>query len=100
MEPLSTPTNWKRRVGISLVNALALAVTLPTCFMIFIMGAFASDSGTTTATVISFSLIGIAGLYALATIVLIVFSQLRNSFKLTLIPLVVSALFIAFVYLA
>lgn len=100
MEPtLSRPT-WKRRALLILANVLAVAVTVPTCFMIFIMGAFASDSGTSAALTISFALIGVTGLYAIGTIALIVLSQVRNSLKLTLIPLVVSMLFIFFTYFA
>lgn len=93
MEPTLSKPTWKRRLGLILANVLAIAVTIPACFMVFIMGAFASDSGTREALIISFSLIGFAGLYALVTLVFVILSQVRNSFKLALLPAILPILF-------
>jgi len=92
--------NWKRRLGVGAVDIVTLGVSLAACFMTFIMGAFASDSGTTEAMLISFSIIGFAGLYALGTLICVILSQLRNSYKLAIFPIILPILFFIWISVA
>ena len=90
--------SWKRRLGIGLLDILTLVITIPACYLVFIMGVFTSDSASGNGYAITYLIIAFAGIYALATLALVVLSQVKNSWKLAVLPIILPLLF--FVWIA
>jgi hypothetical protein len=88
----------KKRVLITIINVITVPAAAIFAFLLFMGGAFASDSGTTAAMVVSFSILGLALLYPILTIVAIIFSQKRCSIWLALLPFILPILLLAWLF--
>lgn len=86
------------RVFISLLNLIGALLTVIVSYLIFVAGAFASDSGTTAAMTVSLSLMALAFVYPFLILYVIYRSQKRRSLKAALIPFILPAFFFVFIF--
>lgn len=85
------------RIFIGLLNLISVPLTIVVSYLIFMAGAFASDSGTTAAITVSLSVIVLAFLYPVLILYVIYRSQKRRSLLAALIPFVLPAFFFVFI---
>jgi hypothetical protein len=87
-----------RTLFIGVLNVISLIAALAFALLLFMGGAFASDSGTTAALVVSFSVMGFACLYPVLAIVAIIVSQRRRSYWIAILPLALPAALLLFAF--
>lgn len=73
-----------------ILGTIAVLLSIPFAFMLFIMSIFASDGGTPTAMAIAYTIFGIALLYPVGTLVLAIVALKRRSPILIAIPFILS----------
>jgi hypothetical protein len=86
------------RIGIGIINALSVVLSVIFSYLLFIGGAFASDSGTTAAVAVSLAVMGAAFLYPIFTVFAIVKSQRKRSFVWAVAPLLLPLLLLGWAF--
>lgn len=86
------------RYVIGLVGVLAVFISFPFAFFVFVAGAFASDSGTTAALTVAFVLMGLAFIYPILTGIAAVWAWRKRSLITAIIPLIPPFLFFVVIF--
>lgn len=89
--PVAEPRSWKSLI---VWNVLAILLSIPTSFAIMFGGGMMGDSGTQSAYVTAYIIVGLGALYFFGTVFCVVMSQKKRSLKWTLWPMVLPVIVI------